>query len=49
MNKSREGIARLCLFLMTMFELKGVKFMTTLVLVFKKIEGKDKIKFHNFY
>ena len=32
-----------------MTELKGFKFVTTLVLVFKKIESKDKIKCDNFY
>ena len=30
-------------------QLKGFKFMTTLVLVFKKIESKDKTKYDNFY
>ena len=30
-------------------ELRGFKFVTTLVLVFKKIESKDKTKFDNFY
>ena len=30
-------------------QLKGFKFMTTLVLVFKKIECKDKTKYDNFY
>ena len=30
-------------------ELRGVKFMTTLVLVFKKIENKDQTKYDNFY
>ena len=32
-----------------MTQLKGFKFVTTLVLVFKKIEGKDKTKYENFY
>ena len=32
-----------------MSELRGFKFVTTLVLVFKKIESKDKTKFDNFY
>ena len=32
-----------------MTQLKGFKFVTTLVLVFKKIESKDKTKFDNFY
>ena len=30
-------------------QLKGFKFVTTLVLVFKKIEREDKTKFENFY
>ena len=30
-------------------QLKGFKFVTTLVLVFKKIEREDKTKYHNFY
>ena len=30
-------------------QLKGFKFKTTLVLVFKKIESKDKTKYDNFY
>ena len=30
-------------------QLKGFKFVTTLVLVFKKIESEDKTKFDNFY
>ena len=30
-------------------ELRGFKFMTTLVLVFKKIENEDKTKFDKFY
>ena len=30
-------------------ELRGFKFVTTLVLVFKKIESKDKTKYGNFY
>ena len=30
-------------------ELRGFKFMTTLVLMFKKIESKDKIKYDHFY
>ena len=30
-------------------QLKGFKFTTTLVLLFKKIESKDKTKFDNFY
>ena len=32
-----------------MTEVKGFKFVTTLVLVFKKIEREDKTKFDNFY
>ena len=32
-----------------MSQLKGFKFVTTLVLVFKKIESKDKTKYDNFY
>ena len=30
-------------------QLKGFKFVTTLVLVFKKVESKDKRKYDNFY
>ena len=30
-------------------KLKGCKFVTSLVLVFKKIESQDKTKFHNFH
>ena len=30
-------------------QLRGFKFVTTLVLVFKKIESKDKTKYDNFY
>ena len=30
-------------------ELRGFKFMTTLVLEFKKIESEDKIKYDTFY
>ena len=30
-------------------ELRGYKFVTTVVLVFKKIESDDKTKFHSFY
>ena len=30
-------------------ELRGFKFIKALVLVFKKIESKDKTKFDNFY
>ena len=30
-------------------QLKGFKFVTTLVLVFKKIENKDKTNYDNFY
>ena len=30
-------------------QLKGFKFVTTLVLVFKKIKNKDKAKYDNFY
>ena len=30
-------------------QLKGFKFVTKLVLVFKKTESKDKIKYDNFY
>ena len=32
-----------------MTQLKGFKFVTTLVLVFKKIESEDKTKYVNFY
>ena len=32
-----------------MSELRGFKFRTTLVLVFKKIESKHKTKYDNFY
>ena len=32
-----------------MTELKGFKFVTTLVLVLKKIESKDKTKYGTFY
>ena len=32
-----------------MTQLKGFKFVTTLVLVFKKIESEDKTKYDNFY
>ena len=32
-----------------MSELRGFKFVTTLVLVFKKIEKEGKIKFNNFH
>ena len=32
-----------------MTQLKGFKFVTTLVLVFKKIESEDKTKYNNFY
>ena len=32
-----------------MTQLKGFKFVTTLVLVFKKVESEDKTKFDNFY
>ena len=32
-----------------MSELRGFKFVTTLVLVFKKIEKEGKIKFNSFY
>ena len=32
-----------------MTQLKGFKFVTVLVLVFKKIENEDKTKFDNFY
>ena len=32
-----------------MSELRGFKVVPTLVLVFKKIESKDKTKFDNFY
>ena len=32
-----------------MTQLKGFKFVTTLVLVFKKIESIDKTKYDNFY
>ena len=30
-------------------QLKGFRFVTTLVLVFKKIENEDKTKYDNFY
>ena len=32
-----------------MSELRGFKFVTTLVLMFKKTESKNKINFHNFF
>ena len=32
-----------------MTQLKGFKFVTTFVLVFKKIENEDKTKYGNFY
>ena len=32
-----------------MTQLKGFKFVTTLVLVFKKMESKDNAKYDNFY
>ena len=32
-----------------LIQLKGFKFVTTLVLVFKKIESKDKTKYDNFH
>ena len=32
-----------------MTQLKGFRFVTALVLVFKKIENEDKTKFDNFY
>ena len=32
-----------------MIKLKGFKFVTTLVLEFKKIENDDKTKYNNFY
>ena len=32
-----------------MSELRGFRFMTSLVQVFKNIETKDKIKYENFY
>ena len=32
-----------------MTQLRGFKFLTTLVLAFKKIESKDKINYDNFY
>ena len=32
-----------------MTQLKGSKFMTTLVLVFKKVEREDKTKYATFY
>ena len=32
-----------------LFELKGFRFVTKLVLVFKKIESKDKAKYDKFY
>ena len=30
-------------------QLKGFRFVTTLVLVFKKIKNEDKTKYDNFY
>ena len=30
-------------------QLRGFKFVTTLILVFKNIESKDKTKYYNFY
>ena len=32
-----------------MTQLKGFKFLTALVLVFKKIKSEDKTKYENFY
>ena len=32
-----------------MTQLKGFKFVTTLVLVFKKMESKENAKYDNFY
>ena len=32
-----------------MTQLKSVKFVTTLALVFKKVEREDKTKYDNFY
>ena len=32
-----------------MTQLKGLKFVKTIVLTFKKIESKDKTKYDNFY
>ena len=32
-----------------MTQLKGFQFLTTLVLLFKNIESKDKIKYDSFY
>ena len=32
-----------------LYQLRGFKFVTTLVLVFKKIKSKNKTKYHNFY
>ena len=32
-----------------MTQLKGFKFVTTLVLVFKRIESESKTKYNNFY
>ena len=32
-----------------MAQLKGFKFVTTLVLVFQKIQSEDKAKYDNFY
>ena len=32
-----------------MTQLKGLKFVKTIVLAFKKIESKDKTKYDNFY
>ena len=30
-------------------QLKGLRFVTTIALVFKKIESEDKTKYDNFY
>ena len=32
-----------------LYQLRAFKFVTTLVLVFKKIKSKNKTKYHNFY
>ena len=46
LKDSESAIKKKLIDLLT--QLKGFKFVTTLVLVFKKIESKDKTKFDNF-
>ena len=47
LKDTESGIKSKLIKLLT--QLKGFKFMTTLVLVFKKIESKDKTKYDDFY